>query len=69
SRSLNYPLNVILIEFYLDDTIQELSLPEFKDKDVILATGNFRIVENIDQNNRRYSILKGSYFYYEYDSI
>ncbi|CAG8803716.1 26688_t:CDS:2, partial [Dentiscutata erythropus] len=44
--------------FYPENTVQELNLPEFEDKDVILATGNFCIVENIDQNNEKYSILK-----------
>ncbi|CAG8729112.1 21835_t:CDS:2, partial [Dentiscutata erythropus] len=46
SRSLNSSLNVILIRFYPKNTIQELSLPEFEDKDVVLTTGNFCIVEN-----------------------
>ncbi|CAG8687274.1 20478_t:CDS:2 [Cetraspora pellucida] len=58
SRSLNSPLNVILIGFYLTNTIQELSLSEFKNGDVILVTGNFRIIENIDNDNKKYPILK-----------
>ncbi|CAG8824962.1 6944_t:CDS:2, partial [Racocetra persica] len=58
SRSLGFPLNVILTGFYHHDTIQELNLPEFEDKDVVLATGNFRIVEGTGQNDEKYSILK-----------
>ncbi|CAG8778498.1 17257_t:CDS:2, partial [Dentiscutata erythropus] len=58
SRSLDSPLNVILTGFYHYDTIQELNLPEFEDKDVVLATGNFRIIEGTGQNNEKYSILK-----------
>ncbi|CAG8610954.1 14426_t:CDS:2 [Dentiscutata heterogama] len=58
SRSLNSPLNVILIRFYLTNTIQELSLPEFENGDVILVTRNFRIIENIDNDNKKYLILK-----------
>ncbi|CAG8727404.1 1754_t:CDS:1, partial [Dentiscutata heterogama] len=57
SQSLNSPLNVILIGFYPNNAIQELSLPEFANEDVVLATGNFRIIENID-NNKKYPILK-----------
>ncbi|CAG8728649.1 18365_t:CDS:1, partial [Dentiscutata erythropus] len=44
-RSLDSFLNVILTGFYHHDTIQELNLPEFEDKDVILTTENFQIVE------------------------
>ncbi|CAG8731706.1 16956_t:CDS:2 [Cetraspora pellucida] len=58
SRSLDSSLNVILTGFYHHDTIQELNLPEFEDKDVVLATGNFRIVEGTGQNDEKYSILK-----------
>ncbi|CAG8600604.1 13970_t:CDS:2 [Cetraspora pellucida] len=58
SRSLGFPLNVILTGFYHHDTIQELNLPEFEDKDVVLATGNFRIIEGTGQNDEKYSILK-----------
>ncbi|CAG8801804.1 17857_t:CDS:1, partial [Dentiscutata erythropus] len=58
SRSLDSPLNIILIRFYPYDVIQELHLPEFEDKDIILATGNFHIVENIDQDNKKFPILK-----------
>ena len=61
SRSLNSPLNVILIGFYPNNAIQELSLPEFENGDVVLATGNFRIIENIDNDNKKYPILKVSY--------
>ncbi|CAG8771599.1 9165_t:CDS:2 [Dentiscutata erythropus] len=58
SRSMNSPLNVILIRFYPNNVIQELSLPEFENEDVILATGNFRIIENVDKDNKKYPILK-----------
>ncbi|CAG8492142.1 8220_t:CDS:2, partial [Scutellospora calospora] len=58
SRSLDSSLNVILTGFYHHDTIQELNLPEFEDKDVVLATGNFHIVEGTGQNDEKYSILK-----------
>ncbi|CAG8560449.1 15756_t:CDS:2 [Dentiscutata heterogama] len=36
----------------------ELNLPEFENKDVVLATGNFCIVEGMGQNDEKYSILK-----------
>ncbi|RIB13881.1 hypothetical protein C2G38_2144335 [Gigaspora rosea] len=58
SRSLNASLNVTLIGFYHDDAIQELSLPEFEEKDIVLATGNFRIIEGIDNENKKYPILR-----------
>ncbi|CAG8628616.1 13568_t:CDS:2 [Dentiscutata erythropus] len=58
SRSLNTPLNVILIRFYPNNAIQELSLPEFENGDVVLVTGNFRIIESIDDDNKKYPILK-----------
>ncbi|CAG8438641.1 11265_t:CDS:2 [Dentiscutata heterogama] len=58
SRSLNTSLNITLIGFYHDDTIQELSLPEFKEEDVVLATGNFRIVEGVDNEGNKYPILR-----------
>ncbi|CAG8772625.1 8854_t:CDS:1, partial [Gigaspora rosea] len=49
---------VILTGFYPHDTSKELSLPEFEDKSVILATGNFRIIEDVGQNNERKPVLK-----------
>ncbi|CAG8658408.1 12551_t:CDS:1, partial [Dentiscutata heterogama] len=58
SQSLDSLLNVILTRFYYYDTIQELNLPEFENKNVVLATGNFCIVEGTDQNNKKYPILK-----------
>ncbi|CAG8457621.1 11148_t:CDS:2 [Dentiscutata erythropus] len=58
SRSLNSSLNIILTRFYHYDTIQELNLPEFEDKDVVLATENFHIVEGTGQTDEKYSILK-----------
>ncbi|CAG8745526.1 9172_t:CDS:2, partial [Dentiscutata erythropus] len=58
SRSLDSSLNVILTGFYHHDTVQELNLPEFEDKDVVLATGNFCIIEYTGQNDEKYSILK-----------
>ncbi|CAG8656680.1 hypothetical protein C2G38_2204752 [Gigaspora rosea] len=51
-------LDVILTGFYLHDAAKELSLLEFEDKSVILATGNFHIIEDIDQNNKRKPVLK-----------
>ncbi|CAG8456295.1 10761_t:CDS:2 [Dentiscutata heterogama] len=58
SQSLDSSLNIILTGFYYHDTIQELNLPEFEYKDVVLTTRNFRIVKNMGQNNEKYSILK-----------
>ncbi|CAG8456359.1 12240_t:CDS:2 [Dentiscutata heterogama] len=58
SQSLDFPLNIILTGFYHHDTIQELNLPEFEDKDVVLATEHFRIIEGTSQNDEKYSILK-----------
>ncbi|CAG8802552.1 21651_t:CDS:2, partial [Dentiscutata erythropus] len=58
SRSLDSSLNVILTEFYHHDTVQELNLPEFEDKDIVLATRNFCIIEGTGQNDEKYSILK-----------
>ncbi|CAG8829705.1 15124_t:CDS:2, partial [Gigaspora margarita] len=58
SRSLNSSLNIILIRFYPTNTIQEVSLPEFENGDIVLVTRNFHIIENINNNNKKYPILK-----------
>ncbi|CAG8442404.1 9608_t:CDS:2, partial [Scutellospora calospora] len=58
SRSLNSSLNVTLVGFYPHDLDQELSLSEFENEDVVLATGNFRIIEDINKNGKKYPVLK-----------
>ncbi|CAG8824727.1 13396_t:CDS:2, partial [Gigaspora rosea] len=50
SRSLNFPLNIILIGFYSNNAIQELSLPEFENGDIIVLNDIVRF-NDIDPNN------------------
>ncbi|CAG8545935.1 19643_t:CDS:2 [Gigaspora rosea] len=57
SRSLNSPLNVTLIGFYPHDMDQELGLSDFKNEDVVLATGNFRIIEDMNKNGNKELII------------
>ncbi|RIB17601.1 hypothetical protein C2G38_2186870 [Gigaspora rosea] len=37
---------------------QELGLSDFKNEDVVLATGNFRIIEDMNKNGNKYPVLK-----------
>ncbi|CAG8629251.1 3250_t:CDS:2, partial [Scutellospora calospora] len=40
--------------FYPYDLDQELSLSEFENENIVLATRNFHIIEDINKNSKKY---------------
>ncbi|CAG8757976.1 10480_t:CDS:2, partial [Cetraspora pellucida] len=55
---LNLPQKVFLKGFYPQNISQEFSLSAFEKEDVILATGKFRVVECINENDEKIPALK-----------
>ncbi|CAG8569957.1 17026_t:CDS:2 [Gigaspora margarita] len=58
-RNSTSPLNVLLIGFYSqDDDTPDPTLATFSSEDVLLVSGKFRFVEDIDETGRKFPILK-----------
>ncbi|CAG8821553.1 27987_t:CDS:2, partial [Dentiscutata erythropus] len=53
------PLNILLVGFYSqNDDTPDQTLATFSPKDVLLVTGKFRFVENLDDGEKKFPVLK-----------
>ncbi|CAG8674031.1 9061_t:CDS:2, partial [Cetraspora pellucida] len=57
-RGKDSALNLLLVRFYPQNKPQKSILASFAIDDVLLVTGKFRIIENVDEGGKKYPVLK-----------